>query len=102
MSQIKLLVALALLIILTILIMGGQVPVHFLGYNVPLILIVISSLFVGALLSALLAISEAVGLKKTIKKQKKEIGELNEKVEKLQLRIREFEEKEEDKDSSKA
>lgn len=101
MSQIKLLIALALLVILTLLVMYGQTQVDFLGVSIPLVMIVIGSLFVGALLSAVLGISETFTLKKEIKKQKKEAVESKEKIQKLQLQIREFEEKAEESENPK-
>lgn len=101
MSQIKLLIALALLVFLTLLVMYGQTQVEFLGVSIPLVMIVIGSLFVGALLSAVLGISEIITLKKEIKKQKKEVAESKEKIQKLQLQIREFEEKTEKSEEQK-
>ncbi|MCD6413393.1 MAG: DUF1049 domain-containing protein [Elusimicrobia bacterium] len=92
MSQIKLLLALALLVVVAIFTVVAPPNLS----NIPPMIVLVVSLFIGAVFSAVLGIAENLKLTKEIKKQKKEIGGLNEKIEKLQLKIREFEEKEEE------
>ena len=93
MSQIKLLFALALLvgiILLTVFVSPNL-------SELPPMMLIAVSLFMGAAVSAVVGIAENVGLRKNIKNQKKEIGQSQEKIRKLQLQIREFEEQKEEK-----
>ncbi|MFH1352101.1 MAG: hypothetical protein ABIH68_00840 [bacterium] len=93
MSQIKLLFALALLVGITLLTVFAPPNIS----ELPPMMLVVVSLFLGAAVSAVVGIAENVGLRKNIKKQKKETELLQEKIQKLQLQIREFEEQKEEK-----
>jgi len=63
--------------------------------KIPPMMILVVSLFIGAAVSAVLGIAENVKLGGEIKKLKKELKESEAKIQKLQLDIRGFEEKEE-------
>ena len=94
MSQIKLLIGLALLAGMTVLVMfGAQTSVIFIGMEIPLVMIVVGSLFIGALMAAVLGIAENLKLKKEARGRKKETKALEEKIKELQLKIREIEDK---------
>ena len=92
MTQIKLLFAMAILVALTIFTVYVPKDIS----SVPPMVILVSSLFIGAVLSAVLGITENLRLRGEIKKIKKESDESSEKIKKLQLKIRELEEKTED------
>ncbi|MBA3065458.1 DUF1049 domain-containing protein [bacterium] len=98
MTQIKLLFAMAILVALTILTV--YVPKDF--SSVPPMVILVSSLFIGAAFSAVLGIAENLKLGGEIKKKKKEVEESSEKIKSLQLKIRELEEKTEEGQSDKS
>ncbi len=64
--------------------------------NVSPMLILVSALFIGAVVSAVPGIAENLKLRGEIKKKNKETTELSEKIKKLQLKIRELEEETEE------
>lgn len=92
MTQIKLLFAMAILVALTVLTVYAPKDIS----NVPPMVVVVSSLFIGAAFSAVLGIAENLKLRGNIKKIKKEADESADKINKLQLKIRELEEETED------
>ena len=96
MSQIKLLLAMALLVAITVLTVFAPADLS----KIPPMMVLVVSLFIGAALSAVIGVAENMKLSGQIKKQKKEIKELNEKIQKLQLKIRELEEKTEPPEES--
>ncbi|MCD6423525.1 MAG: LapA family protein [Elusimicrobia bacterium] len=93
MSQIKLLIALAILVLVAVFSVFAPPNLS----NVPPTLILVVSLFIGAAFSAVLGIADNLKLSKKLKEAKKENSELSEKIKELQLKIREYEEKEENK-----
>jgi len=92
MSQVKLLIALALLVGITLLTVFAPPDLA----EMPPMMLVVVSLFIGAAVSAVVGIAENLTLRKEIKKQKKDVEESKEKIQKLQLQIREFEEQSEE------
>ncbi|PIX15427.1 MAG: hypothetical protein COZ15_03760 [Elusimicrobia bacterium CG_4_10_14_3_um_filter_49_12_50_7] len=88
MTQIKLLFAMAVLVALTVITV--YVPKDL--ATVPPMVVLVSSLFIGAAFSAVLGIAENLRLGGEIKKLKKEAEKSSEKIKNLQLKIRELEE----------
>jgi predicted ATP-grasp superfamily ATP-dependent carboligase len=88
MTQIKLLFAMAILVGLTVITV--YVPPNLASVS-PMVILV-SALFIGAAFSAVLGIAENLKLSGEIKKLKKEAEKSSEKIQNLQLKIRELEE----------
>jgi len=92
MTQIKLLFAMAILVALTVFTVYAPKDIS----NVPPMVVVVSSLFIGAAFSAVLGIAENLRLRREMKKLKKGSDESSQKIKTLQLKIRELEEETED------
>ncbi len=100
MAVIKLIVVLVFAFLLAVFSVSNPNPVriNFFGWSTPeisLIVVVLGCVAVGAIMAGVIAGISQISLKKEVKKKEKEKKELQEKVVNLQLKIREFEEKEE-------
>ncbi|RLD18534.1 MAG: hypothetical protein DRI36_01150 [Caldiserica bacterium] len=94
MTQLKFIVAFFLIVVLVFLGVMSQPRVEFLGFkDIPLVVIVLFSAFVGSIISFIIGFPENLSLKKKISKLEKEIKEKETKITKLELEIRELEEK---------
>lgn len=101
MKQSKLLIVSLFAFVVAVLAVYNQEPVSlsFFGKQIltdtPMIVVIIGSVLFGVLITAILGFMAQSKLKKKIKDLEKDNREKKEKVDKLQLKIREFEEKEE-------
>ncbi|MDA3792615.1 MAG: lipopolysaccharide assembly protein LapA domain-containing protein [Elusimicrobia bacterium] len=101
MKQSKLLIVSLFAFIVAVLAVYNQDPVNisFFGKNIltdtPMIVVIIGSVLFGVLITAILGFMAQSKLKKSIKKLEAELKKKKEKIDSLQLKIREFEEKEE-------
>ncbi|MEA2081459.1 MAG: LapA family protein [Elusimicrobiota bacterium] len=98
MSQIKMIVAMAVLVALTVFTVYLPKDLS----SVSPMVILVSALFIGAVVSAVPGIAENLKLRSEIKKKNKETADLSEKITNLQLKIRELEEKTEEEPSDKS
>ncbi len=102
MKQSKLLIVSLFAFIVAVLAVYNQEPVsiNFFGKEVltdiPMIVVIIGSVLFGVLITAILGFMAQSKLKKKIKTLETDTKKKQEKIDKLQLKIREFAEKEED------
>lgn len=103
MNQLKLVVVLvfAFLLVLFAVLNPNPVEINFFGLKTPtapLIVVVIGAVAMGAIIAAILGTITQMKQKKILSGKEKEIKELKDKVVKLELKIREMEEKNEEEE----
>jgi len=105
MEQIKLIIILFVFFLLALfaVLNPNDVSINFFGWQTPpvsMIVVVFGSVLLGAITAGLLGILNQIKLKNLINRKERDIKDLKDKVVKLDLELRSYEEKTDEKDQS--
>lgn len=106
MEQLKLIIVFFVFFLLALfaVLNPNDVSINFFGWNTPpvsMIVVVFGSVLLGAITAGLLGILTQIKLKNTINRKDREIKDIQDKLVKLDLRLRNYEEKEGPKETEK-